>query len=364
MKRVTLLATLTAALVACSLDVGPLGSPRIVLAPVLDSMFVGELLVKRQLTFYDVHGNVQDPGPVTWSSSDTTIISVDATTGRVTGRAPGLAAVFAQAQSAQGFAVVVVSPPLKVALLLDTLYFMPGDTLTVPVEVKHQAAGTPTVWFSAPSNGVFSIDSATGRVTAGSVGGPTGFVAHAALAPDTVTDSGTVQVVQLTDTTVGYGYYQIFGTAQRARRVGARASTFRRTGDTLTFQLHLPTIVNLITTETVDIVLRTPPAVAGTFAVDSISLAEASGLQFDPVCKPPRDWGQWLSLSTSARVQALSRHGGSISIEQIVPVTNGFAISGSFYLPAERTDFYNDPTAVLPIRGSFVAPLIASSRHC
>ena len=56
-------------------------------------------------------------------------------------------------------------------------------------------------------------------------------------------------------------------------------------------------------------------------------------------------------------IVAISRPGGSITVTQIVPVPGGFAISGRFSFLAQRTDFYTDPLGLLPIRGTFVAPL-------
>src|ERR1051325_4850852 len=165
MTRLRVVAALSVTIAACSLDVAPLNTPKIILTPVLDSLFVGDLLVKRQLTFVDSHGNVQDPGVVTWSTSDTSVIAVDSLTGKITGRNAGLAVLYADAQNAEGFAVTVVSPPLRVTLLVDTIFLMPGDTFFAPVEVVHQAPGTPLVWFSATASAAVTADSATGLVT-------------------------------------------------------------------------------------------------------------------------------------------------------------------------------------------------------
>lgn len=364
MKRILVGAALAGALLACGLDVAPLGVPRIILTPVLDTVFLGDQLVKRQLTFYDEHGNVQDPGAVLWSTTDTSVLSVDAASGKVTGHGPGIGVLHADAKSAEGFAVIVVAPPLKVTMLIDTLFLMPGDTLTIPRDVKHEGVGSPTVWFSAAANAAFTLDSATGRVTANAVGGPIQVVAHAALSPDTVTDGGTIEVVQPADTTAGVAYYTIFGTAQRAHRVPVRGSVYPRPGDTLTLRLHLPTKVGGITEESVDLLLRAPPVDAGVFPIDSISQAEAAGGSFDPGCRPPRNWGVWFTITGSSRVDALSRIGGSIAVLQVIPVTGGFVMSGTFYFAAQRTDRYDDPTAALPIHGSFVAPLITDPTPC
>jgi hypothetical protein len=365
MKRTLVWAALCGVLLACGLDVGPLGTPKLIISPVLDTMFLGDLLIKRQVTFIDAHGTVQDPGVVSWSTHDTSVIRVDPASGKITGHGPGIAVLLADAQSTEGFAVIVVSPLLKVTMLVDTMSLMPGDTLTIPVDVKHEAPGTPTVWFSAAPNGVFGLDTASGLVTANAVGGPIAVDVHAALTPDTVTDGGTIEVVQLSDTTGGSAYYTIFGTAQRARRALVRGSIYPRTGGALTFRLQLKTTQGSSTVEAVDLVLPTPPAAAGVFPIDSISLAEGGpGATVDPFCHPPRSWAQWFTVTSTARLDAVSRSGGSLTISQIVPISHGLAISGHFYVPVQRTDRYDDPSGVLPIRGSFVAPVITDPSPC
>ncbi|HET7250243.1 MAG TPA: hypothetical protein VFI79_10380 [Gemmatimonadales bacterium] len=364
MIRLRVLAALSVTLGACSLDVAPLHTPKLILTPVLDSAFVGDLLLKRQVTYIDDHGNTADPGVVTWSTNDTSVISVDPGTGRITGHAPGIAALFADAQSTRGFAVIVVSPTLKVTLLVDSIMMMPGDTYTVPIEVVHKAAGAPTVWFTPVATATATVDSVTGRITANAVGGPVQVTAHAALAPDTVTDGGTVEVLQLSDTAGGSAYYTIFGTVQRARRVSVRGSVYPRTGGASTFRLTLTTIEGAITTEEADVVLRTPPAGPGVFPIDSLGIQESASQTLDPFCSPPRDWGQWFTLLQGARVDGVSRRGGSLTISQLVVVPNGLAISGRFYLPVQRTDRIDDPTGLLPIRGTFVAPVITGSANC
>jgi hypothetical protein len=132
----------------------------------------------------------------------------------------------------------------------------------------------------------------------------------------------------------------------------------------LTFRLRVPLVQGSSTVEAVVITLRDAPTAPGSFAIDSISPTEASGDQYDPYCRPPRSWGVWSVLTASTRLDALSRRGGSITITRMVPVANGLAISGRFYMPAQRLDLYDDPLGVLPIRGTFVAPLITTTPRC
>ena len=363
MKRVSLSAALVAVLVACIGDVGTIDLSRIELSPVLDTVFVGDLLPQRQVTYYNVNGIVQDPGVVQWLSADTSVLTVDAT-GRITGRKAGATLLLASAQGVQGSALVAVLGPLHVTMLIDSVYLMPGDTFTMPVQVDHQAAGTPTVWFTAATNAVFDVDSASGKDSAKAPGGPIPLIVHAALNADTVADTGTVEVVQLTDTTAGKGSFAMFGSVIRSRRTIARGLNFPRRGDTLTFRLRIPIDVGSTTAEALVITLQDAPLAPGTFAIDSINPNEGSGRQFDPYCRPPRSWGLWSVVTNTTQIVALSRDGGTITITQMVPVANGMAISGRFFLPAQRLDLYEDPLGVLPIRGTFVAPLVTTTIRC
>src|SRR5881296_3359138 len=200
--RATLLAALCGAL-ACSLgDVSAPARPYVALAPVLDSLFVGDARLLPSVTYFDGRGNFQTPSPneILWQSSDTTVLRVDSVSRRMTARGRGIAIVVATVNSVPGQALVAVSNTLDLTLLLDTVYAMQGDTLTVPVAVQKQnRPPDPVVWYEAPSNSVYTIDSATGRLTATGPGGPVRYVVHA----DTIADTGAVYVLSLSDTTGG-----------------------------------------------------------------------------------------------------------------------------------------------------------------
>jgi len=239
---------------------------------------------------------------------------------------------------------------------------MKDDTFYVPVEVKKKGGSPPAPWFKAFTPGVFTIDSTTGRVIGVATGGPFRFYVHA----DTVSDSGAVEVVNLTDTTGGLAYYTILGTFLRRTTVGARAVNYARAGDTLTFRLR-----DFITFagQTIEaIVLTSRDAVIGktTITIDSISPSQAfdraSG--FDAICHPISNWGLWSTRAVNPPVSALSRQGGTLVINQVKSVTGGQAVSGWFSFVAQRTDVYDDPIWALPIRGTFVAPLITDPSPC
>src|SRR5438876_795945 len=232
MIRPALALLCAAALGAC----GNLGEVRtggyLGVTPLLDSLFVGEQEPPHQVTFIDIHGNPAPAGTVVWSSVDNSIAEIDAT-GRVTARKRGAVLILAQAQGLTAGALVVVSDPLDITLLLDTVYVMPNDTLALPV-------------------------------------------------PDL-------------------------------------------------------------------------------YVIDSLNPGEdvASSVAPPAICSPPRPWAYW--AARAAGIFAYSSRGGELGITQIVPVTDGQAISGHFTYSAQRTDYYTDPLALLSIHGSFVAPLVAST---
>jgi hypothetical protein len=358
--RPAALALLAAALAACG-ENGPAARPHVVIDPVLDSLFVGDTLAAPLVRYFDAHGDSQANGPIEWSSSDPTVFTVtDA--GVIVGAGPGAALLSARTNGFSGIAVLVVSRALEVSLLLDTLYLMPGDTITIPVQVRAQSGGLATVWYRSVPNAFHTLDSSTGRDSAKAPGAAQPFMVFAALGADTAADTGATEVVQLSDTTGGKAFLTVLGTAIQRVRAGARALNYRRDGDTVTFRVSLPVVVQGITVENLVITLRDSIHAAGTFSIDSISPTEAFGGGFDFVCRPKRPWALW-SIQTQPPLRALSRPGGSIVITQVVSVANGRAVSGRFRFSGQRTDLYDDPLGALPIRGTFVAPLIADTRR-
>ncbi len=346
---------------ACNdLSVG--GAPYLVLAPVLDSLFVGDQAARPSVTYYDGNGGSRTPASseVTWASSDTAVLGVDSVTGRLTARRRGIAGIVATVQNVQGVALVVVSNTLDLTLLLDTIYAWPGDTLPVPVAVKKLNNPPPVVWWEAPpGTGVYAIDSASGRLRALTAGGPVRYIVHA----DTIADTGAVQVLTLGDTTGGKMFFSVVGTAVAHAGGPATGANYRRSGGSLAFRLT-GTHPGATSRLTVEITFPDALAAAGTYAVDSLGAAEAGALlaTSPPFCAPPRPWALWSSLTPS--IIALSHASGTLVVARIVPVTGGQAISGWFAYTAQRTDLYRDPLGLLTIHGTFVAPLITDQTIC
>lgn len=356
--------TLALVLVALSCSDGSGSDPTATLAltPLLDSVFIGDTLIPGAFTavYRDAAGQVQPTPTLRWYSGNTAVLSVDSVTGRVVAVGRGDAAVEARAAGAIGQALVVVNRSLDVALLLDTIYLMPGDTFTVPVNVVRRGGSPPPVRFAPSINAaVYTIDTITGRIAAVAGGSPTRLVARA----DTVADTGAVEVVVLSDTVGGKGYFTVLGTVIRRARAVARAVNYRRQGDTLTFRLNLSITSGGQVVENVVLTLRAPVTAPGTFTIDSITPTEAFGTTADFICRPTRPWSLWSARAASLVLVALS-YSGTVGVAQLAAVNNGQAISGSFRFDARRTDFYDDPLGRVPVRGTFVAPLIADNRPC
>jgi len=246
--------------------------------------------------------------------------------------------------------------------LLDTIYVMPGDTFIVPVAVQKQnSPPDAVVWYEAPaSNGVYTIDSASGRLTSLAAGGPVAYIVHA----DTIADTGAVYVVSLIDTTGGGKFFfSVLGTVITHVGGSVRAANYRRSNDKLAFRLS-GTHPSGVSLQTIQITLPDSVIAAGSYPIDYLSPSEAGNLlpSSPAFCAPPRPWALWTSQSPS--IIALSRPVGTIGLTQMVPISNGMAISGWFTYTAQRTDLYTDPLGVLAIRGSFVAPLVTDRTTC
>ena len=364
MKRFACLAAL--ALVAGCNSGEPVSLAALVLRPVLDTMYVGDSAPPRIAVYFNDQGDSVGPIAATWSSSASGIVGVNSVTGRLAGNGRGFAVLTATYKSVQGHALVVATRPLDINLLLDTIYLMPNDSFVVPVEVRKKGGGAPAPYFKTPTNAVFTIDSATGRIAAQADGGPIPFFVHAdTMANSGVVDSGFVQVLSLSDTVGGKSYYTVLGTLIRRASSTSRAVNYTRAGGSLTFRLR--DFIN-VGTQTAEAIVLTSltPVLAGrdTIVIDSISPTEAFGTGFDPLCRPQSNWGLWSTRTVVPTLQALSRQGGSLVISQVVPLANGKAVSGWFTLTAQRLDAYTDPAWALPIRGTFVAPLITDNTTC
>src|SRR5437762_9915486 len=85
MNRSSLVLLGAAALAAC-VDLGVQhGVASLSIQPVLDSVFVGDRTLAHRVTYFDENGNVQPAGTVVWTSTDTTIATINAQTGAFSG---------------------------------------------------------------------------------------------------------------------------------------------------------------------------------------------------------------------------------------------------------------------------------------
>ena len=344
-----------AALAACSdLGVGS-GLGALALSPVLDSIFVGDQLNARRVTYIDPNGNQAAPGPVAWGSTDTTVAQIDTVTGAITGRKRGIAVITARAQGVRAAALIAVSDTLDITLLLDTVYMQPSDTLRLPIVVRKARLPAAKVWFTAPSNAAFTVDS-NGLVTAQAVtGGPFPYIAHA----DSLADTGTVTVMTLADTTGGKVFYSVRGTANS--HVGGTVGAMNYSTNTgkHAFLLTATRFVNGLQQQVIRINRPDSVIARGSFTIDSLNVAQDTNAA---TCATPSSWAVW--SFQNGTISALSRQGGTLNVTSVTTIPNGLAISGRFTFTGQRADLYGDPLGALAITGSFVAPLVASTSRC
>jgi len=367
MKRYLFALSLAAAAAFACVSLSDSGGQLLfVVAPVLDSVFVGDTLPARSVYLDDGAGHHTNPGPFVWRISPTSVATIDAS-GRIVGVAKGSALVIAaRPDSIKSGAVVIVSRPLELTLLMDTIYVMPGDTITVPVAIVQKNPVATTLQFDpSPTSSVYTID-ANGRVTAQATGGPVLYRAHLSDGTNAVSDSGAIVVMSLTDTlSSGKFFMTAFGTAIRHQSGPAVALNYQRLNGKLAFQLSDTLGDGSTQRERVLITLPDSVITEGTYEIDSISpeQAETPIFQLNPFCQPRFPWAAWYILPPAQEFHVYSHAmtpgsvAGQLVITQYVPVSDGAIISGRYLFQGQRSDLYANPLGAETIRGTFVAPL-------
>src|SRR5688572_26261091 len=225
MHRTLLWIMMLALAAACGEGTGP-GAPSARVFPLVDSLFIGDTVPPGgfNLAYTDADGTTLPATTIRWRSLSPSIAAIDSLTGRVVALARGNAVIEGTTRGVTGRALVVARS-LDLTLLLDTIYMMPGDTFTVPVDVRRKGGSPPAVRFApSPNPSVYTVDTVTGTVTAVAQGLATRLVARA----DTVADTGAVEVVVLTDTIGGKGFFTLYGSFTRQARTLARAQNYER----------------------------------------------------------------------------------------------------------------------------------------
>src|SRR5437879_10072614 len=88
MRRMVLWSACAAALVGCNLDVGNPNLERLLVTPILDSLFVGDTVTLLKIAYYNDHGDSVTPPAIRWSSGTPAVASVDSVTGKLTAVGP------------------------------------------------------------------------------------------------------------------------------------------------------------------------------------------------------------------------------------------------------------------------------------
>jgi hypothetical protein len=363
-------AALAAFVAGCSLSPSSPQQAFVRVSPILDSVFVGDSLGPLSVTYFNPDGTQGDPGPVRWRATPDTIARIDSVTGVIHGVKHGIAIVLAAARGDTGEALVAVSRRLDLTLLLDTVYLLPNDTITLPLAVLQKPPATShTLWFSpSPDAARYTIDTAAGLVTAKGTGNPLVYVAHVASGPDTVADTGAVAVVSLADTLGGRFYATVLGTAIRHEGGGAYGLNYPKTSGARAFRLLDSLTTSTGVFEQVFVTLVDSLVGTGTFLIDSLSPAEAGASlgPLDVFCRPPRPWGLWASTFQGSGIRGFSNGpvAGSLTVTQYLTIANGHVIGGRYVFTAQRADLYYDPLGALTVRGIFVAPLVSHAASC
>jgi len=371
-----------AALLGGCFDLSSPGQGSLRLSPILDSMFVGDTLSPLTLTYFDANGVQQSAGVIKWLARvdsvggvPAPIATIDSVTGKIVGRRRGAMLVFAEAQNLITAALVVVSSRLDLTLLLDTVFVMPNDTITLPLAIVQRPGSPPyTSWFSpSPDASRYTIDTARGLVTAIQPGAPLAYIAHAATSQDTVADTGAVVVMTLGSPSGGRFFESVVGISIRHEGGAATALNYRNTTTgKLAFRL-VDSIGSLSGPVFERLMITLPDSVVGIgrFSIDTLNPQQMTATvgPLDPrVCYPLRSSGVW--LSGASRIVAFSHSlfgfpsSGEISVTQYQTIPGGAAISGRYTFTAQRLDLYDDNLGELTIHGSFVAPLVTDQASC
>ena len=345
---------LCAAVAACTQSTS---LPKFVaLDPIFDSVFVRTQKPLPSVIYFD-GDKLQTPpaSAVTWQSSDATILDVNNPPGQMRGLKRGTAFAIATVENTQGSEIVAVPDTVDITLLVDTLYLLPGDTMTIPAIILYRD-NPPVVTYDAPANSFFAIpDPTKGRVEATTTpGGPVTYTVHA----DEVTATGGVYVLDPTSPASRKAFFSVVGPSV----VGAAVShlyaspqviSYTSTGGNPAFR------ISAAASSSEQVVQVTVPQAVGTtppaFAIDSITPADSS------TCTPPRAWAIW-STPTSTAYSGNPDPGQQISITRLVSDGgSGLVAGGRFAYRARRGEVYLSPLSILKITGVFVARLTTAS---
>ena len=362
MTRPSFAWALCAALAAC-IGSSTSPTPRVMLDPILDSLFVGDQIPPPAVTYFDgTSTQTPPPSQIVWSSSDANIMTVEAATGQITGRQRGLAVVIATINNTQAGALIVVSDVVDITLLADALYLLPNDTITIPTIILHKDPTPPTVSYDpSPDPTVYTVDaSGLVRATAATTSGPVSYTVHAG----TAQASGAVYVVDPNSVGAGNSTFSVLPGALVPVGGPVQASNYPRTGGNA-FRLEATHATGTISEQQVQVTLTDAVVAPGPVTIDTISPGEAAARPgpLDATCSPPRAWALWTNATPT--ILGYSRTGGEISVTRIAStISGGQVIGGRFTFPAQRGDAYANPLGVVKVYGVFVAPLVTDPTVC
>ena len=316
---------------------------RVEVTPDRDTLVVGELKTPFAATAFNARDDAVPSAEIRWTSDQSFIASVDSLTGSVRAVTTGGAAITARSSSVADTAQVFVVGPL--ALPLDTILLFPGDTFTIPVEIRETGGPTSPATFSGGAPGSATVDPATGLVTAIDFG-VAPFTAHV----DTFTQHGQIQVLDVPDTLFGNVYAGLSG-AQAARfRFGSRAFNHPTLDGGTAMNLNALTFDGGHQLAIVLVDSLTGPRVVSIGELPESATRPGA----DAVCFPPNDWMFYADLDNQRRARSL---GGGLSLTTVKPVQGGHAVSGRFDVSLQLLDTPG-PSGEVRARGTFLVPVV------
>ena len=315
---------------------------RVEVTPDRDTLTVGEIGIPFSATAFNARDDAVPSAEIRWSSDQPFVATVDSLTGAVEAVGTGGAAITARAAAVSDTAQVFVVGPL--ALPLDTILLFPGDTFTIPVEIRDGGGASPAT-FSGGIPGTATVDPTTGFVMAMGFG-----LANFTVHVDTFTQRGQIQVLDVPDTLFGNVYAELSGAQVGRMRFGSRGFNHPTLDNGTALNLNA---VSFDGTRQLAILLvdsLVDPRMA------SIGELPESAIQpgADAVCRPPNDWSFYRHLDLDRRARSLS---GTLSITTIQPVDGGRAVSGRFDITLQMFDTPG-PAGVMRARGTFALPVV------
>lgn len=311
-------------------------------SPGADTLVVGDTAAPFRPTAENYAGDTIAP-LVRWSVADPVTASIDSVTGVIVARAPGITRVTASTPSLADSAILTVLGPPSLALVLDTIPLLPGDTFTARVVARGPDGQGVAVTYAGGDPAVASI-SATGHVLAVAPGR-----ALYTVSSDTLTATGIIDVLAPGDTSTGHAVIALSGALRVQHQFAGRwwQHPDSATGSLVWLELLGPGSRRLWGA------LRDSLAGPGTRTIGPAPAGTASA------CDPTAGWLQYADPAATPEVLAQSEGGaGAVRIQRRDPIEGGYRISATIDAALALRDAGGGTTRVA-LLGRYVGALVS-----